>query len=385
MGRAHTAAVKDPFTSGMFPVCPASHDVGLRRLFDLSTVLLLLDCRPGDRVLDIGAGSGFSSEMMARLGYDVVAADPDRAALDNARRRPRFDPDRIVGSVAVVGAVAEHLPFADRSFDGALGFHVMHHVDDLPGAVAGLARVLKPGARAVFCEPGLDHQLAPETQRAIIEHGENDKPFDVLAFLQLALRSGFSEALLPATLQSPLTLVPASEVELYRSGAHPRHALTPAGVVEELHRRHAYAMLVREGTKPTDSRRPGLLRGALEVRGVRDALAAGDGMDLAVTARNLGDTVWLSAPSQLGGFVTVGCKLLTADGRLVDATLGRTLLANVVMPGGQIDVSVHVRVPATVAPGRYTLAVDLVDELICWFSDLDPACASRHAIEVRAA
>ena len=128
--------------------------------------------------------------MMARLGYTVVAADPDRAALDNARRRPLFDPERIEGAVEVVGAVAEHLPFADQSFDGALAFHVMHHVDDLPRAVADLARVLKPGARAVLCEPGLDHQLAPETQRAMIEHGENDKPFDVLAFMQLALRIG---------------------------------------------------------------------------------------------------------------------------------------------------------------------------------------------------
>jgi hypothetical protein len=38
---------------------------------------------------------------------------------------------------------------------------------------------------------------------------------------------------------------------------------------------------------------------------------------------------------------------------------------------------------ASVAPGRHSLAVDLVDELICWLSDLDPSCASRHAIEVR--
>ena len=66
-------------------MCVATHDLGVRRLFDLATVLMLLDCRPGDRVLDLGAGSGFSSEMLARLGYDVVAVDPDHASAGNNR------------------------------------------------------------------------------------------------------------------------------------------------------------------------------------------------------------------------------------------------------------------------------------------------------------
>lgn len=103
----------DPFTSGKFPVCVATHDHGLRRLFDLATLLLLLDCRPGERVLDLGAGSGFSSEMLARLGYVVIAADPDLQALVNTRRRPTFDPLRIEGTVSVAAAVAESLPFAN--------------------------------------------------------------------------------------------------------------------------------------------------------------------------------------------------------------------------------------------------------------------------------
>ena len=63
-----------------------THDLGLRRLFDLSSVLLMLECRPGDRVLDLGAGSGFSSEMLARFGYHVIAIDPDLRALSHNRQ-----------------------------------------------------------------------------------------------------------------------------------------------------------------------------------------------------------------------------------------------------------------------------------------------------------
>jgi len=259
------APATDPFTTGKFPVCVATHDQGLRWLFDLATVLLLLDCRPGDRVLDLGAGSGFSSEMLARFGYRVVAIDPDLGALTNNRARPLFDRGRIEGEVTVTGAVAEALPFGDATFDGVLAMNVLHHVPDLPATTHELARVTRPGCRVVFCEPGLDHMQAGETQRAVVEHGETDQPFDVLAFLSAARGLGFPEAMLSATLQSPLRLLPVQEVDLYASGQHPRAHMTPKGVLDELHRRHAYGMLVREGSRPRTSRYPGSLRAAITV------------------------------------------------------------------------------------------------------------------------
>src|SRR5688572_30503278 len=220
---------RDAFAAGLFPICPATHDVGISRLFDLSTLLLLLDCRPGDRVLDLGAGPGFASETLARLGYDVVAVDPDHAALQQTRRRPSYDPTRIEGTVRVTQGIAERLPFADACFDGVLGMNVLHHVPDLPPAITELARVLRPGCRAVFCEPGLDHLEAATTQRAIRELGENDQGFDVLAFLRAAKERGFSHAMLTATLQPPLRLLPIEEVELYRSGGHIHPPMTPQG------------------------------------------------------------------------------------------------------------------------------------------------------------
>jgi 2-polyprenyl-3-methyl-5-hydroxy-6-metoxy-1,4-benzoquinol methylase len=73
---------RDAFADGLFPICVATHDLGIRRLFDLATVLLLLDCRPGDRVLDVGAGAGFSSEMLARLGTTWWRSTPIRMPLD---------------------------------------------------------------------------------------------------------------------------------------------------------------------------------------------------------------------------------------------------------------------------------------------------------------
>jgi SAM-dependent methyltransferase len=288
----------DIFERGVFPLCPATHDQGLRWLFDLSTVLLLLDCRPGDRVLDLGAGSGFSSEMLARFGYRVVAVDPDARALTHNRSRATVDASRIAGTVAVARGVAQALPFSDAAFDGAVGLNVLHHVPDLPQATRELARILKPGARAVFCEPGLDHLTANETERARVEHGENDRAFDVLAFLKDALDLGFGEAMLSATLQSALRLLPVQEIDLYRSGNHPRPHMTPAGVIDELHRRHAYAMLVRQGTKPKTSRYPGRLACALTVNGVPRDAAIGGRLVVEVAAANTRDSTWIAAPER---------------------------------------------------------------------------------------
>jgi SAM-dependent methyltransferase len=325
-------------------------------LFDLSTLIILLDCQPGDRVLDIGAGSGFSSEMLARLGYDVVAIDPDRHALVNNRRRPTFDRARIDGEVRVTQAVAERLPFGDASFDGAVGMNVLHHVAQLQAAVSELARVLKPGAHAVFCEPVLDHLASSEAKRAMQEHGENDQPFDVVALLNLALGLDFSDAMLTATLQPPLSLLPVQELELYLSGHHPRRWLTPAGIIEELHRRHAYAVIVRRGMKPKTSRYPGELRCVLAVSGLPSTATAGKTFNVRVEALNTGDTLWLATPNRLGGFVTFGCK-----------RAGATL---------------SIPLPASLPPGSYRLAFDLVDESVCWFSDRHPDSKVVSALAV---
>ena len=73
----------------------------------------------------------------------------------------------------------------------------------------------------MLSEPGLEHLDQAKTKRAQAEHGEDDRAFDVLAFLGLALDGGFSEAMLSATLQPPLRLLPLQEIEPYRSGAIP--------------------------------------------------------------------------------------------------------------------------------------------------------------------
>ncbi|MGE3275953.1 MAG: class I SAM-dependent methyltransferase [Vicinamibacterales bacterium] len=373
---------RDPFAAGLFPVCVSTHDAGTRLLFDLATCILLLNCRPGDRVLDVGAGSGFSSEMLARFGYDVVAMDPDHQAMRNNLARTAHDRERVAGTVAVTQAVAESLPFANGSFDAVLAMNVLHHVPDLPGAVREFARVLRPEGRLVCSEPGTRHLEERQTQRAIRELGEGDEAFDVLQFLPLARRSGFSFAAFPATLHPDLVLVPDDEVGPFRRGVHPDARLTPGGLVDHVQRDHPFAVLVREGQRVPTSRRPGRLGRALEVRDLPASARAGQVVP-ALTAVNTGDTIWLATPGPLGGYVTAGVKVLAESGRLVTDRPGRTMLDGDVAPGERVDIALEIDLPPALPAGRYTLQFDLVNELVCWFGDLPPNEPVMRTIDVQ--
>jgi hypothetical protein len=99
-----------------------------------------------------------------------------------------------------------------------------------------------------------------------------------------------------------------------------------------------------------------------------------------VEATNTGDTLWLAAPRIHGGFVTVGCKFLDADGRLITARPGRTFLPKDVPPGDSVSVSITVPLPPGLSPGRYRIAFDLVAEQIRWFSDDSGGLSAAHDI-----
>jgi len=232
----------------------------------------------------------------------------------------------------------------------------------------------------VFAEPGLDHLTDTETKRAIDEHGESDRPFDVMDFLRRARSSGFKHAMLTATLQPPLRLLPIDEIGLYLSGQHPRPHLTPHGVLDELRHRHAYAMIERDGSRPRTSRHPGQLKAELRVEGLPGTATRRPPLRFTAHARNVGGTLWEVAPKRRGGFVTIGCKLLTLEGRLVTDSVGRTFLPHDVAPNQSVTVQATIVWPSDVAAGRYRLQIDLVDEQICWFADTSPESAASYIL-----
>ncbi|WP_125610545.1 demethylmenaquinone methyltransferase [Specibacter cremeus] len=99
---------------------------------------------PGQRVLDLAAGTGTSSEPYADAGISVVACDFSVGMLKVGKRR-RPDIDFIAGD-------ATNLPFADNSFDASTISFGLRNVIDPKKALAEMLRVTKPGGKLVVAE-----------------------------------------------------------------------------------------------------------------------------------------------------------------------------------------------------------------------------------------
>jgi demethylmenaquinone methyltransferase / 2-methoxy-6-polyprenyl-1,4-benzoquinol methylase len=100
------------------------------------------DIGPGDRVLDLAAGTAVSTEELARSGAWCVAADFSVGMLSAGRVR----------AVPKVAADATRLPFPDQAFDAVTISFGLRNVADHETALREMARVTKPGGRLVVCE-----------------------------------------------------------------------------------------------------------------------------------------------------------------------------------------------------------------------------------------
>jgi ubiquinone/menaquinone biosynthesis C-methylase UbiE len=97
----------------------------------------------GQRVLEVGVGMGADYLEWLKAGAQATGIDLSRASVDKARQRceqARFVPDLRVGD-------AEHLAFADDSFDLVYSYGVLHHSPDTQQCLREACRVLKPGGQ----------------------------------------------------------------------------------------------------------------------------------------------------------------------------------------------------------------------------------------------
>lgn len=97
---------------------------------------------PGERVLDLAAGTAVSTVELARSGAYCLACDFSLGMLRAGRGR----------DVPMIAGDALALPFADAAFDAVTISFGLRNVGDVGVALAELARVTRPGGRLVVCE-----------------------------------------------------------------------------------------------------------------------------------------------------------------------------------------------------------------------------------------
>lgn len=172
------------------PFAPAGHDMlaeGLPLIHDFAVAVGCLMPKPGERVLDLGAGPCWVSEWLQRFNIDTVSVDIAHDMLRVGRAR-------LANPSKVVAGDFEQLPFLDRSFDYATCLNAFHHVPDMPKALSEIHRVLRPGGSVVFSEPGRGHADAPASAHAVDGFGVTEQAVLVEPFLLNCRAAGFRSA-----------------------------------------------------------------------------------------------------------------------------------------------------------------------------------------------
>lgn len=103
--------------------------------------------RPGERVLDLAAGTGTSSRAFTGAGAQCVACDFSLGMLRTGASRP-------TRRVSFVAGDALALPFGNEAFDAVTISFGLRNVADARAALAEMLRVTRPGGRLVVCEFG---------------------------------------------------------------------------------------------------------------------------------------------------------------------------------------------------------------------------------------
>lgn len=125
----------------------------------------LLELGPGQRIIDVGCGTGEDARAMAQRvapGGRLVAVDGSQSMIDTARRRTEG------GDLPIEFRVADvhQLPFADDSFDASRADRIFMHLESPPRALAEMMRVTRPGGRVLIYEVDFETLTVDHPDRA---------------------------------------------------------------------------------------------------------------------------------------------------------------------------------------------------------------------------
>jgi ubiquinone/menaquinone biosynthesis C-methylase UbiE len=193
-----------------------------------------LDLRAGERVLDVGCGTGVFLPAVAAVvgsGGRVVGLDHSEAFLREARAR--VADQGLEAVVSLVSADAQRLPFDDDSFDAAHTERVLMHLEDPDGAIRELRRVVRPGGRVVCAEihargAAMDHPDHELIERLTQAASHMRNPWMGLELRRRFVSAGLEDVRVQAVINVEETLDPEEATE-FRALAK---ELTASGVLD---------------------------------------------------------------------------------------------------------------------------------------------------------
>jgi len=218
-GGGTSSSLKVGYTAAEVSSAPDGADLGL----GCGNPQTIASLKPGETVLDLGAGAGFDAFLAARqvgpggrvIGVDMTPA-MIRKARGNAAKVAAHNVEFRLGEI-------EHLPVADSSVDVIMSNCVINLSPDKPAVFAEAYRVLKPGGRLAISDVVATAPLPEALARSVAAHaGCIAGAAEVETLKSMLVASGFSQIRITANEQSREFIrdwLPGSGAESYVASA----------------------------------------------------------------------------------------------------------------------------------------------------------------------
>jgi SAM-dependent methyltransferase len=159
---------------------------------DLDAIGALAHKLRPELALDLGAGGGHVSYVLARHARRVIATDLSSEMLAAVAETAR---EKGLGNIETTEAPAERLPFEDETFDFVASRFSAHHWRDFDAGLREASRTLKRGGRAVFVDVYAPGQALLDTHLQAIEllrDHSHARDYTCAQWLDTLARSGFA-------------------------------------------------------------------------------------------------------------------------------------------------------------------------------------------------
>jgi 2-polyprenyl-3-methyl-5-hydroxy-6-metoxy-1,4-benzoquinol methylase len=349
-----------PFTTIYAPPDPSI----VWYLHDVANMIMALNLAGGCKILDVACANGWLSEFLFRYGYDVTGIDICEDLLQVARDRIaaiKYTPyGRDKNSIRFEKLDIERESI-DAHFDAIIFYDCLHHFSDIDGVFRNVKRMLAPGGKVIIKEgamPPKESDGEKKMLQVFEEYNTLESPFDHDDLKSYLKGIGFFYI--------------NEYIEI--NGFFKRNPAELAKVADRFNSPYDVNIFVCQIEKSSDDLPDINARWNADIA-LKSVTEINDGSEryikLIFNIKNIGDCTWKDDINLDGGLklgsVSLGIKMYSPMGNLIEENLGRTPLTRKVNPGDSIDMSVNYPLSDISIRGECKILVDMVLQGYFWF------------------
>lgn len=334
------------------------HTQYFRLMYDLLNLLKVMYIPPQGRVLEIGCGPGWVTEILLMLGFRVDALEPSSYLIKIAQDRcgalaDHYQKD-VFSNVCFHHTTLEEVEFEDESFNAIIFFDVLHHVVDENKALEKSFRFLAPGGCIGVVEGAWHPDFKALEQELILEmqnFGTLENPFSVEYLDHLLKQCGFVDIVRYVSVNGFFAAEQLSQPLQNFSpcpfnGSNNLTARKPYGEFHECSDLNLSTYVQWN-----------LLSGGIDPETRRASLV--------IRLENTGETLWPCQPHKVGRVTVALRRGRPGTDSFLEALIRHNLPKDIV-PGESIDLNLLFTIPLDAPLDNWEL--DLVCEEFFWFS-----------------